>query len=226
MKFRFFNKTGDRIAFWASIAMVLVMVVISALRQFAGLTLVHGELYVFLPLFLILLLLGWGMSAIFRRLKNKVIRWIFGAATAIVLMALMTIAMSYGSFAASLAFPSKYVKVTAPNGQHSLMVMRRLDADDARIEARKSARLAADPASSAETTAADMGYVYTAYSTHLFDFFYKNDTLLEGEVCIGYASKAELMVEWEDAEHVGHFYVKNPEVGDGGEMRALSDHKD
>ena len=50
--------------------------------------------------------------------------------------------------------------------------------------------------------------------------FYHPDSLLEGEVHIGYASKAELMVEWED--DVGHFFIKNPEIGDEGEMRARS----
>ena len=222
MKIRFFSKTGDRIAFWVSIGMVLLMVLISSLRQFAGLTLVHGALYVFLPLFLILLLIGWGMSAIFRRLKNKVVRWIVGAAMVIVMMALTTIAMSYGGFAASLAFPSKYVKLTSPGGKHSLMVMRGLDDDEGRILQRQTARLEADPESSAEVTIADWGYVYTAYAPALFDLFYKNDTLLEGEVHIGYASRAELMAEWADDEQVCRFYVKNPELCDGGEMRARS----
>ena len=67
-------------------------------------------------------------------------------------------------------------------------------------------------------TAEDWGYTYTAYKPALMGLFYRPDTLLEGEVHIGYVSKAELMVEWED--DVGHFFIKNPQIGDEGEMRA------
>lgn len=219
---RFLSHTGDRIMFFVLIGLVALTLILSALRQFGHLALIHGELYLYLPLAIVLGTLGWGMSAIHRLLKKPLARGIVGAAMVLVMLVLATIALSYAGVAAGFSFPARYVTVKSPGGAHKLTVMRGLDMDEEHINARHEARLAADPDGAQDVTAEDWGYVFTAYSTDPFGLFYKEDTLLEGKVCIGYASKAELMVDWEEDETVGHFYVKNPEIADGGEMRAVS----
>ena len=40
---------------------------------------------------------------------------------------------------------------------------------------------------------------------------------------IGYASKGELMLEWEKDNTEGRFFIKNPEPLDEGEMRAKAE---
>lgn len=219
---RFFSRTGDKIAFWALIGLIILTLILSAVRQFAGLALVNGGLYVYLPLLTLLLAVGWGMTGIFRRLAKPVVRGVAGVVMVVVMLGLITVGMTYGGVAAGLSFPTKYVTVTSPNGLHRLLVMRGLDTDEERINARHAARLAADPEGDPGVTAEDWGYVYTAYAPGLLDLFYKADSLIDGEVHIGYASKAELMVEWEDDETVGHFYIKDPETGDDGDMRAAA----
>lgn len=217
---RLFARRGDRIVLWVLIGMSALTLVISALRGLAGLALVNGEWYLYLPLAIVMTALGWGMSAIFRRLKKPAIRGVVGTMLVLILLAALMIGTSYASFAAGLSFPHRYVVMTAPDGAHRLIVMRMLDPDDARIELRRQNRLAADPEGDEKYAPEDWGYTYTAYAAGPLKLFYKVDSLLEGEVHIGYASKAELMVEWEDGNTVGHFFIKDPEIGDDGEMRA------
>lgn len=219
-KRRIFQRPGDRIVARVLLGILALTMVISALRGAAGLALVDGGAYLYLPLAMILIAIGWGFSAVFRRLKRPALRGIFGTMMVLVMLGLLTLGMSYASFAAGLSFPHRYVVMTAPDVEHRLLVMRMLDPDEARIEQRRQTRLEADPEGEPNVTAEDWGYVYTAYAPGPLGLFYKVDSLLEGEVYIGYASKAELMVEWEDDNTVGHFYIKNPEPGDSGEMKA------
>lgn len=189
------------------------------LLSILGLRLVSGALYILLPVLLLLTALGWGLSAIVRRFKKPVIRKVAVAVAAFIMVALTMLAAQYGSFVAGLTLPARYAVMTSPGGNR-LIVMRALDADADRIEARHAARLAADPEGTQDYTAADWGYTYTAYGLGPMGLFYRPDTLIEGAVHIGYASAGELMLEWEDGDTVGRFYIKNPDPNDGGEMRA------
>ncbi len=223
MKFRFFTRTGDKIVFWLLIGLMVLIMIISALGRFANLQLVHGELYIYLPLILLLVLAGWGLSAIFRRLKGKVARGVGGTIMVLVMLALITLGMTYGGIAAGLSFPQRFIDMTAPNSHRRVIVMRGLDTDEARVQARHEARLAADPEGSTDLIAEDWGYTYTAYAPGFLDLFYKVDSLKDTDgIHIGYVSKAELMVEWEDDETIAHFYIKNPEPQDEGEMRVAA----
>ena len=223
MKFRFFTRTGDKIVFWVLIGMMAIIMVISALGRFAGLQLVHGELYIYLPMIMLLLLAGWGLSAIFRRLKGKVARGVGGTIMVLVMLALITLGMTYGGIAAGLSFPQRFIDMSAPQSHRRVIVMRGLDTDEARVQARHAARLEADPTGSADFIPEDWGYTYTAYAPGFLDLFYKVDSLRDPEgIHIGYASKAELMVEWEEDETIAHFYIQNPEPSDEGEMRVAA----
>ena len=96
------------------------------------------------------------------------------------------------------------------------MILRGLDPDEERIEARRTARLAADPESSAEIAVEDWGYNYYAFPKAL-GVFYRADAQTEGELHVGYASDATLMVEWLENESVAHFFLDNPGEQDGGD---------
>lgn len=216
-KTRFSLTGGDRIVAFVLMFLVIVSLALAGLDAL-GLSLVFGELYLFLPMTAALLLVGWGLSALWRRLKNRVVRYIVGALMILLMTLLLTLALTYGGLYSGLTLPKQYAVVS--DDGHSLVVLRVLDPDQSRIDARHAARLAADPGGDSEITAEDWGYTYTAYARAGLGLFYRPDSLIEGEVHIGYASRAELMVEWMDG--VGHFFIKNPEIGDDGEMRARS----
>ena len=206
---------GDRIVAWTLMVMVALTIALLVLNAL-NLRLVAGELYLFLPMMVLLLLIGWGGSALWRRMRPGTVRKVVGAVLIAAMALVVMLALSFTTMFAGINVPRKYITLT--NEGHSLVVLRALDSDQTRIDARYAARREADPESNPEMTAEDWGYTYTAYKPALMGLFYKPDTLLEGEVHIGYVSKAELMVEWED--DVGHFFIKNPQVGDEGEMRA------
>lgn len=212
---RFRLTGGDRIVFYLLLALVAIMVILTVLSAL-NLRLVAGELYLFLPVMLVLVLLGWGVSALWRRIRPGGIRKVVGVVLVIVMALVVMLSLSFASMFAGINIPRKYTVMT--NEGHSLLVMRGLDSDTERLEGRRAARLAAYPDSPQELVGEDWGYTYTAYKPALMGLFYRPDSLLEGEVHIGYGSKAELMVEWED--DVGHFFIKNPEPFDSGEMRA------
>ena len=211
------TKTGDKIVAIILVALVVITLLFSLLNAL-NLRLVAGELYIFLPTMTLLLLLCWAVSGLWRKMKRGVARTVVGGILIFAMMLVAMLVLSYVSMFAGITVPQRYT-VVSDNG-HSLVVMRALDSDEDRIQARHAARLEANPGAPDEITADDWGYTYTAYSQAMLGMLYHPDSLLEGEVHIGYASKAELMVEWED--DVGHFFIKNPEIGDEGEMRAQS----
>ena len=206
---------GDRIVAWTLMVMVALTIALLVLNAL-NLRLVAGELYLFLPMMVLLLLIGWGGSALWRRMRPGTVRKVVGAVLIAAMALVVMLALSFTTMFAGINVPRKYVTMT--NEGHSLVVMRALDGNEERFNARHDARLAAYPDSNPELIAEDWGYAYTAFKPALMGLFYRPDTLLEGEVHIGYVSKAELMVEWED--DVGHFFIKNPQAGDEGEMRA------
>lgn len=212
-------RPADRIVLIVLLVLAVLTMVINLL-SLANLRLVPGALYVFLPLALLLVAVGWGFSALARLIRRptlrKVVAWLLAAA----MLLLALLAFQYAGVVAGLTIPSQYAVMTSPEKGHKLIVMRCLDIDEARVSARREARLAADPEGSPDYTADDWGYTYTAYAVGPFGWFYKPDTLIEGAVNIGYASPGELMLEWEDDETVGHFFIKNPDPNDSGEMRA------
>ena len=111
--------------------------------------------------------------------------------------------------------------------------MRQVDPEEERLDARRSARLAANPDGDPEYTVQDWGYVYRAYP-RVLNVFYRSNADAEGEIYLANdvaAAPAEdgaaqepalphgaLMVEWLEDETVAHFYVTNPgaSFGQGG----------
>ena len=217
---RFQLRGIDRVIVVALAVLALATIAVTLCRS-NGLYLIRSELYFFLPLFILMIAVGWGVLALVRLIRHRVVRIVVGLAAALLFFLGATVAMSYGSFIISLSMPLRSATVSTEDRAHSLVVMRELDSDEERLEIRRAARVAADPEADPEVAADDFGYIYTAYKP-VWRYFYKADTLIEGEVNIGYASEANLMVEWEEEGTVGHFFVENPGPGDGGEMRASS----
>lgn len=213
------SHTGDRVALIVILLLLVVTLLINLLNAL-GLRLVEGALYIFLPLVLALTAIGWGFSLVVRRITRPTLRRVVAVAMVLVMGGLALYGMQLGAFVSGMNYPTVYAVMTAPDDAHRLIVMRGLDADQQRIYARRDARLAAHPDGDPEVTIDDWGYVYTAYAPGPLDLFYKPATLIEGRVFIGYASKGELMLEWQNDNTQGHFFIKNPEPQDEGEMLA------
>ena len=209
---------ANKVVLIVLVLLTVVTVLINILKT-RGLSLIHGELYLLLPLSILVVAVGWGAFALFRRIGNRTVRVVAGILAAILLLVVLTIGMSYLSVVISLAIPQRYATVSTEDGAHRLVVMRVLDTDEDRVEQRHAARLESDPDGTEEITVEDWGYIYTAYAP-VGKLFYRPESLLEGEVHIGYASRATLMVDWQEDATIGHFFVRDPEVCDGGEMLA------
>ena len=213
---RFRLAGADRVILIVLAALLGLMVILGLLTRL-GLNLIKGEVYILLPIALVLGLLGWGAYALFRRIRSGAVKFAVGALLTLVMFALLMLAMSYGSFVANLTIPQRYVELRSPSGKHTLVVLRVLDGDEARASQRQAARIEADPESDPAQIAEDWGFLYAAYPKTL-GIFYRSDADVEGEVYMGFTSKAELMAEWLEEESVAHFYVKDPGPGDGGEI--------
>ncbi|MBQ6375057.1 MAG: hypothetical protein IJJ45_11315 [Clostridia bacterium] len=217
-KKRFAFTGGDRIVLIVLAALAAVTVIINVLRA-AGLTLIRGELYTLLPVGIVTIGVAWGLYKLVRLIRNRAARVAVGVLVTVIMMMAVLLLTSYLSLYVSVTTLQRYATVSTTDSAHKLVVMRTLDLDEARIEERRAARCAADPESSEEIVIEDYGYRYTAYAPTA-GIFFRPDSLIEGEVFLGYASKAELMVDWEEDAAVGHFFIKDPQPGDSGEMRA------
>ncbi len=213
---RFRLGTGDRVVAIAVIALIVLSTALGVLQRM-NLALIEGQITLLLPLLVLGLLLGWGISALVRRIRSRAVRVAVGVLLGLALFILALFAFSYASFVASMTLPRRYSTMTSPSGSKKLVVLRRLDGDEDRVNARRAARLKADPDADGEITVDDWGYVYTA-APQVARFFYRSDADVEGEVAMGYASKATLMLEWAEDERQARFYLENPGVAEGGEM--------
>lgn len=148
--------TGDRAAAIALAALVVATLVASVLKRF-HLSLIQGELNLFMPLLAAFLLAGWGVSALVRRIKNRTVKLAVGALLGMAALLAAMIAFTYVSFIATVTLPQAYATKTSPSGKYKLVVMRSLDANEDRVRARQAARLKAAAAegegSGAETPA-------------------------------------------------------------------------
>lgn len=227
---RFSLRRSDKIVLAVLGVLVLLTVALNIMQR-CGLSLVNGALMIYLPVMTLLLLVGWGGYVLFRRIPNRTVKLVVGGLLGLALLVVVLLGFTYVSFIASIGTPHKYRTMVSPSGEHRLVVLRTLDPDEARIEQRKAARLAADPEGDPEITAADWGYVYRAYPEALFGLFYRSDADVEGEVYLTYrdgiapvTAEGEepepigtMMLEWLENDTVAHFYVENAGVAEGGE---------
>lgn len=220
----------DKVALAAVVVMLVAIIALNILQR-CGLSLINGAVTLFLPFLALFVLVAWGASALVRRIGHRAVKIAVGCLAALVLLAVMMLGSTYISFVAAITVPQRYAVMAAPSGADRLVILRVLDADDARIEARRDARLAADPDGDPEITARDWGYVYRGYPQAL-GLFYRSDADVEGEVCLAYlegtvpVDDAEhapelphgtLMLEWLDDGATAHLFVDSPGVAEGGE---------
>lgn len=217
-KRRFHLRTSDKILLGAASALMLVSVALS-LMQRGGLSPVYGTLMLALPLLAAAVLAAWGVVALRRVLKKPLVRNLVTWGLGIVLAFIMMRVLSYVSYVSALTVPQKYSVIQSPSGAHRLVVMRVVDGEEARIDARRDARRAADPQAEESYIAEDMCCIYSAYPSALGGLFYRSDADVEGEVYLSYlGNDGTMMVEWLEDETVAHFYVDNPGTAEGGEL--------
>ena len=198
------------------LGILLALMVVLALLRAAHIALIQGSVTLYLPFIGAVALLGWGASAIARRVTGRIARPVVCALLVLVIMAVALVALSYLSYVAMLTVPQRFTEVRSPSGARRLVVLRSLDSDEARVQQRMDARLAADPEGEQTYTADDFGYVYSAWPI-VGELFYRTDADVEGEVVTGYTSQTRLLVKWSDDETEAHFYLQDPADGEGGD---------
>lgn len=237
-KKRFVMTTVDKVLLGAMAVMSVVLIVVSVLQR-CGLSLINGTLTLYLPVLGVLVLLGWLAYRLIRKINNRIVKVAVSVVLALILVLGLTLVSSYLSFMAALTVPQRFAMLTSPSGKHKVVVMRQVDTDESRLNARRSARLEADPDGDTEYVLQDYGYIYRAYPTAL-GLFYRTNADVEGEIYLAVDTAAEpaaedgaqdgaqkeaqahgtLMVEWLEEESVAHFYVDSPAAGEGGECTA------
>ena len=234
-KRRFSLRSADKIILGALSFMALIMFVLTILRK-NGLCLIQGEYELFLPVLMLLIVLGWGTWALFRRLSGRGARMAVALGGALVIMLLLSQAMNYISYIVAVSIPQYYKEFTSPDGAHTAVLMRVLDVSQERMDARRDARLAVaaagafdavDPAEDAEASEADaaeeeyaesdFGYSYMVYPKALLGLFYRADADVEGAVYETYGAEGRLRYEWLDDGSAFRLFISDPGPGEGGE---------
>ena len=182
---RFELRQSDKIVL-GIIAVLIALIVVLNILQNAGLALIHGELMLYLPMLALFVLVGWGGYVLLRRIGNRTVRLVVTVVLGFVLLLALMVAYTYVGFIANISIPQRYRTMKSPSGAHTLVVLRRLDPDEERIEQRKAARLAVDPDGDPEVTVADWGVLYKAYPNGPLGLFYRSNADVEGEVYLTY----------------------------------------
>ena len=238
-KRRFELRQSDKVILIILAVQVLLIIALSVLQRF-GLSLIKGAITLYLPIAALFVLVIWGAYVLIRRIRNRTAKIIVGGAVVLVVMVVLMLVFTYVGFVATITVPQKYTTINSPSGAHKLVVMRALDPDEERIEARKAARLEADPDGDPDVTVRDWGYVYRAYP-QVMGMFYRSNADVEGEIYLSYSDgvipvedeateegeeakqpaeerqHGTLMLEWQDGESVAHFFVQDPGIAEGGE---------
>ena len=160
--------------------------------------------------------MGVSIHSLVRRIRKNGVRLAVTLGVSLVGFLVVVLAFSFVGYMASVNLPQRYASLTSPDGGHRLVVLRSYEfPDDEHIALRQDARREAEPEVEADLVAEDWGFAYAAYPRAL-NIFYRADADVQGEVHLGYASAATLMVEWPDGD-TARFYVQDPEPGDDGE---------
>lgn len=238
-KRRFSLRRSDKVILGVLSFMALILLVLTILKN-NGLRLIQGEYELFLPMLMLLLVLGWGTYALFRRLASRGARMAVALVGALVIMLLLSRAMTYISYIVAVGIPQYYKEFKSPNGANTAVLMRVLDASDEhckeRMDERRQARLAeeaaqaaeaegsagtaetsGDDASEEEYVESDFGYVYMAYPKALLGLFYRADADVEGAVYETYGAEGRLKYEWLDGGSAFRLFISDPGPGEGGE---------
>lgn len=211
-KKRFQLTTADKAFLIALITLAVAMTVVGIMQR-CGISLINGGLYMYGAFVGLVLMLAWGALFIFRKMKSKGARIAVGTLLVVVLFLLISICATYVSLIVSISIPKEYNMVR--HGDHELVILRGYDPDLDRQDARKAARLAADPEGDPEFIVDDMGYCYYAYP-RVLGFFYRSNADAEGDLYVNYEGEGQLMVEWPD-ENTAHLFIDHPEANEGGD---------
>lgn len=211
--FRFRLNKVDRIILIVLIALMLALAVLSIVSRF-GLILIKGSLYTLGAFASLAILLGWGCYALVRIFKKRSMRMVMGTLAAVVMFLLITVGASLISVFSSISIPVEFDTIV--HGDKKVVILKGYDLDEDRMALRKEERLKNDPTAETEETAEDYGYRYYAYPK-VMGIFYRADANVEGEIYVGQASQAQLMIEWLD-ENTAHLFIENSEIGDGGDF--------
>lgn len=179
-----------------------------------------GVEYVLFGMLLVSALIA-GAVWIVRRIGARIARITVGAICGALILALSLGMIYFFTLMLAVQLPQPYTTLESPDGR-SVVVLRRLSADEARVEARVEA-LGADWDPEQGAMDIFVGYRYAAHP-RVARFFYERDASAGGELEIGLASGAQLMYEWPREDEL-RLYVEGAEAGDGGELRLKLEDK-
>lgn len=235
---RFTLGTPDKVMLGIVLALVVLTIALLILQR-CGLMPVNGAILLYLPLLTLFVLVGWGGSALIRRIKNRTVRLLVGGGLGLALVLVVLLVYTYVTYLSFYLIPQKYTVLSSPSGARRVVVLRTFDTDEDRAKERRAARLANAPEGAPEESIEDWGYLYKAYP-RVLGMFYRNNANVEGEVRLNIdestiarqtgqapdaggedeASKTThgtLMVEWLEDESVVHFFADNPGITEGGD---------
>lgn len=195
-------RTSDKIILGVVAAMLVATIALNILER-CGLSLLNAPVMLFLPILALFALVGWGVYALIRRIRNNVAKIAAGGVGVLVLFGALILVFAYLSFVAYTAMPHHYRTVTDPNGGHRLAIIWRFDSDPERNEAsvneRIAARLEAYPDSDPETVADDVTVAFEAYP-QVLGLFYRTNADVEGQVFLAYTGNIAPLSVIESAE--------------------------
>lgn len=190
-------KTGTKrvlIAIGIAVALILVMGVVLRIMAGKGLVFVKMEWCAWLALLPMLILAGWGIYTVYKKIGQKVLQKLVTLVLILVLLVLIAVANTI----ITLSVGSKFGDVRSPGGRE-ITILQGYYFNDSESE-----------------DFVGEGVVYIAYPKK-FGLFVDMNAESEGEIIKSVDSMAKLMVEWPE-ENVAHLYLEDPEASDSGEI--------
>ena len=226
-------RQSDKILLVVAAVLLVVIILLHVLNAF-GLALINGALSLYLPMLLLFVLLGWGVYALIRRARRKVVKTVLTSVSIMVGLVALILAFTYVAYLSYYTVPQKYAILASPTGARKVAVMRVFDVNGDRTEARRAARYEAAPETGEALIPEDVMVIYKAYP-RVLGLFYNAKASVEGEVYLAYeqptvpsadeaaktpvqpAGHGRLMVEWLDDEAAVRLYTEDAGVSEGGE---------
>lgn len=203
---------GRKLFFILYFVILMLILTFIGFMSWLGYALVDPSIqYMLFGLLLGSALIG-GALWLVRRISNKGIKLVFGAASTIFIIVLLAVMYIAFSLLLKVATPLHYTTLTSPEGEN--VVIMRIYSNDAALLSERMQANGKDP--SADPEEQDLGYLYSAHPRKL-RFFYDAQVSGEGSVEIGVSSQAQLMYEWLPDGQL-HLFIDVPEAGDTGEI--------
>ena len=195
-------------------AVLLVAVIALNIMERCGLSLINGVMMLHLPVLLVIVLLGWGVYALVRRIKRSGVKIVVGGVLALVLVLVLMLSTTYINYIAPYSgIPQRFGTVQPASGGRRLVVFWRFDQEDSHTEERRLARMEEYPDDDPKTNATDVCVAFDAYP-EVLGWFYRSNADVEGKVFLSYLGGAVAL----DEEALAEAQAKSSEQAENAEQ--------